>query len=287
MNCATPPQNPAPCVPCVHPFEYVLELAYVGTVGPNNRTFMSDTLDRVLDKGVNFPNCGYCCPDCEGVYVLASVETFLKFAEAVGITISAAVPALPAGDILSGVLPDNPETCCSNVYASTETYLKYAEAMGMTESAAVPASPFSATTEVPQAEFVTPCCNGFDECVDELVCWATENVSRPAEVIDRIQDKGIVEYGQIQNNCTGAVTSSICKLADLFIKYQYADLTTSKAELIDRFLDKGIVISCDSNGDIHIASVETWLKYAEAVGLTESAAVPALGETTTTTTVLQ
>jgi len=286
MICATPP-IPQPCVPCVHPLEYLFELSYVGIIGVNNRSSMDETLDRILDKGLNFPNCGYCCPDCEGVYVLASVETFIKFGEAVGITIPAVPPASPSSNNLLGSFGnDTGLVCCSNVYASVETYLKYAEAVGITISTAVEALPLSANTEENSAEFVQTCCNGYDECVDELICWATKNISRPDVFIDRLQDKGLVEYGQIQNNCTGAVSSSICKFVDLFEKYKNVKLTTDKPGFIDRLLDKGVVISCDSNGNMHIASVETWLKYAEAVGLTESAAVQALGETTTTTTVL-
>jgi hypothetical protein len=59
------------------------------------------------------------------------------------------------------------------------------------------------------------------------------------------------------------------------------------AEVIDRILDKGIVIDAwvrvslvgiellALEARVVIASVETYLKYAEAVGLTQSAAVPA------------
>jgi hypothetical protein len=59
------------------------------------------------------------------------------------------------------------------------------------------------------------------------------------------------------------------------------------AEVIDRILDKGIVVDAwvrvslvgiellAIEARIVIASVETYLKYAEAVGLTQSAAVPA------------
>jgi len=44
--------------------------------------------------------------------------------------------------------------------------------------------------------------------------------------------------------------------------------------MLDRILDKGIVIQC-YRGQIIIASVETYLKWAEAMGLTQSAAIPA------------
>jgi len=63
--------------------------------------------------------------------------------------------------------------------------------------------------------------------------------------------------------------------------------SSSLAEVIDRILDKGIVIDIWDRvslvgiellaieARIVIASVETYLKYAEAVGLTASAAAPA------------
>lgn len=63
--------------------------------------------------------------------------------------------------------------------------------------------------------------------------------------------------------------------------------SSSLAEVVDRILDKGIVIDAWARvslvgiellaveARIVIASVETYLKYAEAVGLTQSAAVPA------------
>ncbi|MCY7332725.1 MAG: gas vesicle structural protein GvpA [Pseudanabaena sp. CAN_BIN31] len=63
--------------------------------------------------------------------------------------------------------------------------------------------------------------------------------------------------------------------------------SSSLAEVIDRILDKGIVIDAwvrvslvgiellSIEARIVIASVDTYLKYAEAIGLTASAAVPA------------
>ena len=63
--------------------------------------------------------------------------------------------------------------------------------------------------------------------------------------------------------------------------------SSSLAEVVDRILDKGIVIDAwvrvslvgfellSIEARVVIASVETYLKYAEAIGLTASAAVPA------------
>ena len=65
--------------------------------------------------------------------------------------------------------------------------------------------------------------------------------------------------------------------------------SSSLVEVIDRILDKGIVIDAwvrvslvgiellAIEARIVIASVETYLKYAEAVGLTATAAAPAAG----------
>ena len=63
--------------------------------------------------------------------------------------------------------------------------------------------------------------------------------------------------------------------------------STSLAEVIDRILDKGVVIDAwvrlslvgiellAIEARVVVASVDTWLKYAEAVGLTATAAAPA------------
>jgi gas vesicle structural protein len=63
--------------------------------------------------------------------------------------------------------------------------------------------------------------------------------------------------------------------------------SSSLAEVIDRILDKGIVVDVwakvslvgiellSIEARVVVASVETYLKYAEAIGLTASAAAPA------------
>ena len=63
--------------------------------------------------------------------------------------------------------------------------------------------------------------------------------------------------------------------------------SSSLVEVIDRILDKGIVIDAwvrvslvgiellAIEARVVVAGVDTWLKYAEAVGLTAAAAAPA------------
>jgi hypothetical protein len=250
------------CVQCIHPFDYLFELAQVGRTTQKNIDTFSEILDRLLEKGIVQPNCGICCPDCNGLYAVASVETMLKLFEIVLINVP--VPAIPSP--LSAVSQGSFEGCCSNIIASIETYLTYSEAV-ITEGSPIPANPSPLSSNV--SPLVTPCCNGFTECVDELLCWVTQNTRNPYEAVDRTLDKGIVEFGNIVNNCTNTIQSSICKLVQLLIEYISVDSnpgTSSNADIIDRILDKGIVVYCDpTSGDIVIASVETWLKYYEAI----------------------
>jgi 4-hydroxy-3-methylbut-2-enyl diphosphate reductase IspH len=70
-------------------------------------------------------------------------------------------------------------------------------------------------------------------------------------------------------------------------KIQKSTDSSSLAEVVDRILDKGIVIDVwikvslvgiellSIEARIVIASVETYLKYAEAIGLTATASAPA------------
>ena len=72
-----------------------------------------------------------------------------------------------------------------------------------------------------------------------------------------------------------------------WLRFQKSTDSSSLAEVIDRVLEKGIVIDAfvkvslvgieliSIEARIVIASVETYLKYAEAIGLTASAAAPA------------
>ena len=70
-------------------------------------------------------------------------------------------------------------------------------------------------------------------------------------------------------------------------KVQKTTDSSSLAEVVDRILDKGIVVDAwakvslvgieliSIEARVVIASVETYLKYAEAIGLTAAAAAPA------------
>jgi hypothetical protein len=95
-----------------------------------------------IDGGTNL-----CCPDCSigtnnRVYIISSVETFLKYFEA-----------------SEGIL-----SCCTNLYASVETTLKFTEAFG--------------SSNIPNN--YSNCPNDFDDCInswkDSLTPSENENL---------------------------------------------------------------------------------------------------------------
>lgn len=75
-------------------------------------------------------------------------------------------------------------------------------------------------------------------------------------------------------------TGQCCQLTEAIMAIEKNIASTSIAEVVDRILDKGVVIDAFIRISLVgieliaielravVASVETWLKYAEAVGLT-------------------
>ena len=87
---------------------------------------------------------------------------------------------------------------------------------------------------------------------------------------------------------TGRVSDTVyTKKGVITMAVEKAIGSTSLAEVIDRILDKGIVVDAwvrlslvgieilSLEARVVVASVETYLKYAEAIGLTATAASPA------------
>jgi hypothetical protein len=157
-----------------------------------------------LDKGIVQSNCCVSCP-CD-VYILASIETYLKFAEATG-----AVNSTPT-------TPDLEDNGIQYRY--------------------------------------TDCNNGFKTCVDEL------EIKLGSTYFSNIVDRGIIEAGK---------TGAGCGFCDL-LAYLDSQNITDPADIYNFFvlvLDRGLVIDCNlSSFNFIMASAETYLKYAEAVGLT-------------------
>jgi hypothetical protein len=181
----------------------------------------AEVFDLALDTGIIIPidENSVCCPKC-GPYVLASVETFLKFADAWCIIDGLACAV----------------SCCINVYAGTITYEEYIDEMGQ--------------------EYT--CQNGFAQETLAL----TSLFTTPAEQ-QRLLDKGIVEHGSLNEDLTSNI-SNLKTMIQAFFASEYNE--SSLSEILDRILDKGLVVYCTADNVI-IGSVETFLSYSDNVGI--------------------
>jgi hypothetical protein len=197
-----------------------------------NITLQPVAFDRILDKGLVLTNESgeFEAPE-KNIYVLASVETYLKFAEALGTD------------------NESEDDIDINIAASVETYLKFNEAVRYYPQV------FNLNYNYEnQTEFLSTWLN--------IINWSniewsdrTEEVEDKVEILDRVLDKGIVELG--------------------YLKIKNYSEVYENPLVFDRILDKGIVISYrEMKNNILISSVETYLKYAEAIA-TVPATVPA------------
>ena len=187
----------------------------------DNGVFDSEMFDRLIDKGeiLTNENGEFEIPE-KNVYVFASVETYLKFAEAywTWFTINYKYQRHEL-----------------KISSSVETYLKFAEASGFTSG-----SNKSNYKLFKDNDFL----DSYLEFIEDGRYF--EDLEEKAEFIDRILDKGIVEHGKL-------------KFKD------YSDAYQNLLDL-DRRLDKGLVVFYDKKtNSIGIASVETYLKFAEAL----------------------
>jgi hypothetical protein len=120
----------------------------------------------------------------------------------------------------------------------------------------------------------------------EIRYWQRQNkgvILQIAEVMKEEKPNGFLTPPWLQH-CTPSMKTT---KRSITMAVEKTNSSSSLAEVIDRILDKGIVIDAwvrvslvgiellALEARVVIASVETYLKYAEAVGLTQSAAVPA------------
>jgi hypothetical protein len=193
----------------------------------------------ILDTGQNYPtgSPNVCCPSC-GPYIISSVETFLKYAEAVG-------------------YPQNCCACCLNAYAAPEVIAVLEKALSR-QPIPKPALAKAAIAEpVPTNEFYLGCTNHFTEEVESLKLLLT-----PTEQLD-FADIGIVEYGSLNAD----LTSNVSDLKAMLVAFFTApgNLLTYGA-MLENLLSIGFVLWC-ANGRTYLSSVENYLKWAEAVGV--------------------
>jgi hypothetical protein len=103
-----------------------------------------------------------------------------------------------------------------------------------------------------------PCDNDFTSKINALLSEMNSNPDKTYDVNDFL-DKGVIEYGSLNAD----LSSSINKLRDFLYS---ADFDETEDVIFNTIIEKGLVLHCTQYWTI-VASVETFLKYAEALGL--------------------
>lgn len=80
------------CDNCISPFDIFFN-SILEAKQTNPGLTWDFIINDILGTGVVAPQPNVCCPDCGDTYTFASVETWLKYAEAVGSTAPGPVPA--------------------------------------------------------------------------------------------------------------------------------------------------------------------------------------------------
>jgi hypothetical protein len=219
---------------------------------PRDYILSKEKYDEVvssLDKGEFILNNNYFNFPEDELYVLAGVETYLKFQEA-----------------QVNIEPSLIQNKKVNVNSSIETYLKFWEATSSNVN-------YNYTNKT-----------GFQqqllELINDTTYFGEVNLQTKTEFINRLLDKGVVEFGQI-GDTSKLVYSEILKKLTLSIEevlkiFEYGDLDNAAIlrYFFDVILDKGIVVRTYKENLI-ISSVETYLKFAEGENNLGNPAVPA------------
>lgn len=150
-----------------------------------------DQLLQILDKGEVSPQCD-CCP-CSNIYVFGSVETALKFLEGVG-------------------------------------WLQYQQ-------------------QCTERSYYTECCT--ENCIDKL------GELYGAEMTSLILDKGVYEYSLL------GTKSILCDLYD-YLKDNDVGLEDA-IDFVSVLLDKGVVFQCYGENQI-LTDIENYLLFSAGTG---------------------
>jgi hypothetical protein len=216
---------------------------------PREYILSKDTFENTIgsiDKGEYLLNNEFFTFPKDTLYVLSSIETYLKFQEA-----------------MVSVDPSLLENKKVNVNSSIESYLKFWEATNRTVN-------YNYTNKT-----------GFQQellkLINDKTYFKENELETKSEFFDRIIDKGVVEFGEIGEG-SKIVYSEILKKSNLnietvnsIVNSQDSDNDVILRSLFDRIIDKGIVVRT-YKGNLIISSVETYLKFQENIN---NNAVPA------------
>jgi hypothetical protein len=206
---------------------------------PRDYILSKETFEKVmesLDNGEYLLNNDYFTFPEDELYVLASVETYLKFQEAQTI-----------------IEPSVLQNKKINVTSSIETNLKFLEAVTVNYN-------YTSKTGFQQQLL---------ELINDTTYFDEEVLETKANFTDRLLDKGIVEFGQIGGG-SKLVYSEILKKAIATVQMVINYMQNGNLEnydllknLFDTIIDKGIVVRTYKNNLI-ISSVEKYLQFLEA-----------------------
>jgi hypothetical protein len=211
----------------IDPREYILD----------KTAFQGNNIVLPLDQGeIIFNNEKLLFPE-NGIYVLSSVETYLKFAEAVG---------------RNGYLNNRKV----NVAAKVELYLRFVE---VNLNQGIDYNYTNNTGFIDQ----------YLELINDTTYFKEGELQRKGDFLDKLIIDGIVEMGQIGEG-SKLVYSHILKNIMLGIQTwlglagQFgSDNDPILREIFLTILQRGIVVR-EYKGNLIIASVEEYLKFAEA-----------------------
>jgi hypothetical protein len=204
-----------------------------------------ECMDRVLEKGIvfseksdsiNHGTFSFTNGELEGFYIIASVETYLKYAEALGAGIG-------------------------NIYSSNNTALKAFEVAGTSPGGRISVDGIEVANNISSGSelFLSSIMKIEDISIDD----------------DRLRDKGIIESSYLRYSDSEGmerlaleeIPTGFSFLKKLINHYSSGVLGTASGfgQVVDRILDKGLVIQIHPTL-VCVGSVETYLKLAEAVG---------------------
>lgn len=228
--------------------------------GTDPRDFIIEKISKelsytALEKGVIQSDTGFDLPD-NGIYVLSSVETYLKFASAVS---SGDSTTYGVSDPYTLTHPFGSTASINvNISSSVETYLKFSEA--------------TSGSNLNVSYGLTDFSENFISLIDNK-SYLDRNSTTDDEFLDRILDKGIVEFGSF-NNKSKLDYYNVMKNFNTTIEY-YLKIAESDGMMDETFyktillggsvmglLDYGIAVY-KFNGIISISSVESLLKLLE------------------------
>ena len=201
---------------------------------------MNEILDRLLDNGttLSFDSNDLCCPDCLQVVGAVPASPMLTTHEVNDnnyriYVLSNVDTFLDYVDYVGLIGQPNLLNCCLHYEASMQKSTELAESLGY---------------DIPNN--LQSCSTNFNSCISDLL--NTFN----SDSVQEILDGGIVEYGSISGQSQVCILKSFVDLA----YNSQNQLSETRTQILDRILDKGIVVSC-YNGEMSISTVETFQEW--------------------------